>query len=219
MKMTEERRIHIRGVGQAAQVPDVAVVSLVLTAQNKNYSAALTVGSQQVEMLRESIVEAGFKAEDLKTTNFNVQTLYEDEEYREGKSVRNRQIFTGFECRHDLKLTFAFDNKKLNRALDTIAACLSQPRISISFELKDTEALHDELLTAAARDARHKAEVLCAASDVKLGRLLDINFSPDLPAQETIVCGAYAPVERNTFDLQPEELTATLAVDFLWEIE
>lgn len=219
--MTEDkRRIHIRGIGQAAQVPDVVTLSLTLTARNAEYSAAMTVGSQQVEMLRESIVEVGFKADDLKTINFDVRAVYEDEEYREGNSKRRSQIFVGFECRHDLKLTFDFDNAKLNRALDTIASCLSQPKISIAFTIKDTEDFNDKLLKSAAKDAKHKAKLLCAASGVKLGQLLDINYSPDdFVAQETIVCGACTPVEKNSFDLQPDELTASTGVDFLWEIE
>ena len=219
--MTEEKgKIHIRGIGQVAQVPDLVVLSLTLSAQNSEYSAAMKIGSQQVEMLREAIVEAGFKADDLKTINFNVRAVYENEEAKESGSKRYRQVFAAFECRHDLKLTFDFDNDKINRALDTIAASLSQPKISIAFKVKDTEALNDKILKSAAKDARRKAKILCAASGVKLGKLLDINYSWDASRiQETIVCGECAPVDKNSFDLQPEELTASDSVDFLWEIE
>ncbi len=215
----EKRRIHIRGIGVAAQVPDLITLSMTLTARNAEYAAAYKIAAQQIEMLRESTAEAGFQADDLKTTCFNVRAVYEDEEYREGNAKRYRQNFIGFECRHDLKLTFDFDNAKLNRALDTIAACLSQPKISIAFTVKDADALNDKLLASAARDARRKAEILCAASGVKLGRLLDINYTPDGAEAETIVCGACEPVDKNSFDIQPEELTASLGVDFLWEIE
>ena len=93
-------RIHIRGTGYAEQAPDLVVLSLTLTAQNKEYSAAMKIGSQQIEMLRESIVEAGFKADDLKTTNFNVTTIYDNEEYKDGKTTRYRKVFSLFECRH-----------------------------------------------------------------------------------------------------------------------
>ena len=215
--MTEDkRRIHIRGIGHAAQVPDLAVVSLTLTAQNVEYSAAIKIAAQQVEMLREAIVEAGFNADDLKTTNFNVRTLYENED----NPKRSGQIFIGFECRHDLKLTFDFDNAKLNRAVDTIAKCLAQPKISIAFTIKDSDALNDKLLKSAAKDAKRKAKVLCAASGVKLGRLVDINYSWDeFRARETIVCGECTTVEENTFDFRPEEVIASESVDFLWEIE
>lgn len=213
--MTQDpRRIHIRGIGHAAQVPDLVVVSLTLTAQNKEYSAAMKIAAQQVEMLREAIVEAGFKADDLKTINFNVRSVYE------GEDKRSRQIFIGFECRHDLKLTFDLDNAKLNCAIDTVANCLSQPKISVAFTIKDSDALNDKLLKSAAKDAKRKAKVLCAASGVNLGKLIDINYSWDeFRARETIVCGECAAVDGNSFDFQPEELIATESVDFLWEIE
>ena len=219
--MTEEkRRIHVRGMGQAAQTPDQVVLSLSLTAQNNNYSAAMKIGSQQVEMLREAIVEAGFKANDLKTTNFNVRAVYENEETKDGNSKRYGKVFVGFECRHDLKLTFDFDNDKLNRALDIIAANLAQPKISIAFAVKDTAALNDKILKSAAKDARRKAKVLCAASGVTLGKLIDINYSWDAArAQETIVYGECASVDKNSFDLQPEDINVSDSVDFLWEIE
>jgi len=219
--MTDEmRRIHITGIGHAAQIPDTVVLSLTLTASNAEYSAAMKISAQQIEMLREAIVEAGFAGDDLKTTNFNVLTIYEDEEYREGNTKRSRQVFGGFECRHDLTLTFDFDNDKLNRALDIIANCLATPKISVAFTIKDTAALNDKLLESAAKDALRKAKILCAASGVKLGKLIDINYSHDAyNADNTIVLGACAPVEQNAFDLAPEEIIATETVNFLWEIE
>ena len=221
--MTEGKRtIHIKGTGYAAQIPDTVVLSMTLTAQNKEYSAAMKIGSQQVEMLREAIVEAGFKADDLKTINFNVEAIYENEEYKEGKSTRYRQIFIGFECSHDLRLSFDFDNDRLNNAVDTIAASLSQPKISIAFTIKDADAFHDKILKSAAENARRKAEILCTASGVKLGKLLEINYSwSEVNIQREVVLGCALPeyVKKNSFDFQPEEIKANDTVDFLWEID
>lgn len=220
--MTEEKRtIHIKGTGHAAQIPDTVVLSLTLTAQNKEYSAAVKIGSQQVDMLREAIVEAGFKADDLKTTNFNVRAIYENEEYRDNTTKRYRQIFVAFECRHDLKLTFEFDNAKLNAAVDTIAASLAQPKISIAFTIKDVDGFSDKILKSAARDARRKAKILCAALGVNLGKLLEINYSWDVLNinRENILCAESAVGAKNSFDFKPDEIKASDTVDFLWEIE
>ena len=221
--MTEEKRtIHIKGTGHASQIPDQVVLSLILTAQNKEYSAAVKIGSQQVEMLREAIVEAGFKADDLKTINFDVRAIYENEEYRDGSSKRYREIFVGFECRHDLKLTFDFDNDKLNAAVDTIAASLSQPKISIAFTVKDADAFSDKILKSAARDAKRKAKILCAALGVNLGKLLEVDYSWNelTVRRENIICDALpAPSEKSSFDFRPDEIKASDTVDFLWEIE
>ena len=218
---SEKGTIRIKGIGYAEQTPDLVVLSLTLTAQNKEYSAAMKIGSQQIDMLREAIVDAGLKADDLKTVNFNVRSIYEEEEYRDGKSTRNRQVLAGFECRHDLKISFALDNKKLNKAIDTIAACLSQPKISIAFTIKDTAAFNDEILKSAAKDALRKAKVLCAASDVKLGKLIDINYSSNesVLQQAMPLCAEYAPPNKTVFNFQPEEIKASDVVEFLWEIE
>ena len=222
--MTDEfRRIRIKGIGQAEQAPDLIVLSLTLTAQNVEYAAAVKIGSQQLEMLREAIVEAGFKADDLKTTNFDVRAVYEDEERREGNSKRYRQVLVGFECRHDLRLEFAFNNDKLNAAIDTIAKCLSEPKISIAFTLKDTDAFVEKLLKSAARDAKRKAKALCMASGVKLGKLIDIDYSRDevivrhevnFAPQAVLGCST-----DKSFDFQPDDVRASDTVEFLWEIE
>ena len=219
--MEETRRIHIKGTGHVTQAPDQIVLSLTLTAQNKEYSAALRIGSQQVEMLREAIVEAGFKATDLKTINFDVRAVYENEELKEGKSTRYQKNFVGFECRHDLKLTFDLNNDKLNAAVDTIAASLAQPKISIAFTIKDVDAFNDKLLKAAARDAKRKAKILCAALGVKLGKLIEVNYSwSDVTIRrEAIICQEVSTVEKNSFDFQPDDIKANDTVDFLWEIE
>lgn len=218
--MTEEKgRIHIRGIGHAEQVPDLVILSLILSAQNKDYSAALKIGSQQIEMLRESIVEAGFKADDLKTTKFNVEAKYEREEYKDGTTKRFREFLIGFECRHDLKLSFDFDNYRLNAAVDAVGKCLAQPKISIAFTIKDADAFNDKILESAARDARRKAEILCAASGVKLGKLVEINYSWTEIEINRALCQEYAASEKNSFDIAPEEIKASDTVDFLWEIE
>lgn len=220
--MTEDKRtIRIKGTGYATQAPDQVVLSLTLTAQNKEYSAAMKIGSQQVEMLREAIIEAGFKADDLKTINFEVRAVYENEETKDGKSTRYQKIFVGFECRHDLKLTFDFDNDKLNAAVDTIAASLSQPKISIAFTIKDADAFNDKILKSAAKDAQRKAKILCKASGVNLGKLININYSWDelTLRHEHILCQETAVGAKNSFDFQPEDIKTSDTVDFLWEIE
>ena len=216
--MSQERKIHIIGRGRAAKSPDFVVLSLSLSARNSEYADAVTVAGQQVEMLRESIVDAGFNADDLKTTDFNVETVYEREEFRDGGSKRFREVFVGFECRHELKLSFDFDNEKLSAALERIAACLSQPKISVAFTVKDAAAFSDALLKSAAKDAKRKAKILCDASGVTLGKLLEINYVPaEIPLRREVLLST-AP-KNAEFDFQPDDVSGEVAVDFLWEIE
>ena len=213
----EQRKIHVTGTGRASKTPDFVVLSLTLSACNAEHADAIKVAAQQVEMLREALVEVGFDADDLKTTNFNVEAKYEREDFREGTVKRSREIFAGFYCRHDLSLSFDFDAKKLDAALLAVTNCLSQPKISVAFTVKDTSALSDAILKSAAKDARRKAKVLCAASGVTLGKLLEIVYTPeDFSVSREIVAGASDNAE---FNFRPEKLTVSDTAEFFWEFE
>ena len=218
--MTNARTIHIKGTGRASAVPDYVVITLELNAHHMEYANAMRVGAQQVEMLREAVKEAGFSAEDLKTTNFNVDTEYENEEYKEDGRTRYHRVFMGFDCRHSLKLSFDFDNERLERAMTTIGDCLSKPEVSIAFTLKDKQALRDQILESAAQDARRKAEILCKASGVTLGDLLRIEYSWDEAHishyyDMKIQCCEASPAN---YDFHPDDIEAGDTVDFYWEI-
>ncbi len=212
-----ERRIHVTGTGRAAKSPDFVVLSLTLSACNAEYADAVKVAAQQIEMLRESLVDAGFNADDLKTANFNVEAKYDREEFRDGGAKRFREIFVGFDCRHDLTLSFDFDAKKIDAALSAVTGCLSQPKISVAFTVKDTAALSDAVLKSAARDARRKAKVLCTAAGVSLGKLVEIIYAPE---ENFVPREIVAAADDNAqFNFRPEDLIISDTAEFFWEIE
>ncbi len=218
--MTNLRTIHIKGIGNASAIPDYVVITLELKAHHMEYAHAMRVGAQQVEMLREAVKDAGFSAEDLKTTNFNVDTEYENEEYKEDGRTRYHRVFMGYDCRHSLKLSFDFDNERLEEAMTAIGDCLSKPEVSIAFTLKDKQALRDQILESAAQDARRKAEILCKASGVTLGDLLRIEYSWDEAHishyyDMKIQCCEASPAN---YDFHPDDIEAGDTVDFYWEI-
>lgn len=213
----QERRIHVTGTGHVTKSPDFVVLSLTLSACNTEYADAVKVAAQQIEMLRESLVEAGFNADDLKTANFSVEAKYEREEFRDGNSKRFRETFAGFDCRHDLTLSFDFDAKKIDAALFAVTNCLSQPKIFVTFTVKDTSALYDKILKSAAKDAQRKAKILCAASGVTLGKLVEIIYAPEeFSACREIAAGA---VDNTAFNFRPEDLIVSDTAEFFWEIE
>ena len=79
------------------------------------------------------------------------------------------------------------------------------------------------ILQDAAQNARRKAEVLCAATGVKLGQLLDVNYNwgeIDLYAQTKYSAGdclaaTCAPCD---IEIDPDDIQAGDSVTFVWEI-
>lgn len=102
------RTITIKGVGKLSLKPDQVVVSLTLNATDKNYDKTMDTAAKHLEQLRGALVGIGFTKDDLKTTNFNVNTEYESERDKNGNYKR---IFIGYSVTHQLKLEFGFDSQ------------------------------------------------------------------------------------------------------------
>lgn len=222
--MSNKRTISVKGIGKAKARPDCIVLTLSLRAANKDYVKTTVIGAQQLEMLQESVEDAGFSKDDLKTTSFSVEARYETEERYENNRTVYHKIFVEFECLHELKLAFDMDLEKLREAIEAIGRCLSQPQISISFTIKDVATIRDEVLRTAAEDAKRKAQILCDASGVTLGKLININYNWDEVhinhyLETEMSCAGGMSEMAPQYNFTPDDIEAGDTVSFLWEIE
>lgn len=220
--MEKQRTIHVRGIGTASVPPDYVTLTMELEAQNPDYGHAVRIGAQQLEMLRESVEEAGFSADELKTVSFTVDSEYENEEDYEDSRTKYRRVFVGYKCRHTLRLSFDMDNERLADTISAIGDSLSKPEISIAFNVKDKQGVRDKILQSAAEDARRKAEILCKASGIELGDLIRIEYSWDeLHIENSLdmdwMCAAGGDPTAVP-DFHPDDVEAGDTVDFIWEI-
>ena len=128
-----------------------------------------------------------------------------------------------------LLLRFAFDMERLAKALSAIAACEAKPQFSIAFTVEDTQAVKDELLRSVTANAKHKAEVLCEASGVKLGRLLSVEYdwrernlysATEYNAMDGRAGGAgmLRTMSAKAVDIEPEDIKIKDSAGFVWEI-
>ena len=124
------RSITVKGTGRISVKPDLIVVSMTLETKDTEYEKTMETAAEKIELLNKSLEEIGFEKESVKTTNFNVSTDYE--------SVRDinggyKRVLKGYVCRHNLKVEFDFDTKKLAKTLSAISRCLATPEFSVSF--------------------------------------------------------------------------------------
>ena len=95
----------------------------------------------------------------------------------------------------------------------------------MSFTVKEPQTLETALLQAAAANARRRAEVLCAASGVKLGALRSIDYDfHDLPLRsQTTMDAAGGPMltakRAMAENLRPQDLRLEDSAVFTWEIQ
>ena len=214
------RTITVKGIGAVSVKPDLIVLRLSMETAEYEYDAAMKAAAEKIDFLNKALEAAGFEKKSAKTADFRVRADYE--RLNDGKG-NYTSVFMGYKCRHELKIEFDFDTKRLAKELSEISKCIAKPEISIDFTVKDSSAVSGELLKAAVKNAREKAEILCAASGAKLGELLSIDYNwgelhlysaTDYDAEgKCMMLGA-----ADDMDIEPEEIKARDTATFAWEI-
>lgn len=214
------RTITVKGIGAVSVKPDLIVLRLSMETAEYEYDAAMKAAAEKIDFLNKALEAAGFKKKSAKTADFRVRADYD--RLNDGKG-NYTSVFMGYKCRHELKIEFDFDTKRLAKALSEISKCIAKPEISIDFTVKDSSAVSGELLKAAAKNAREKAEILCAASGAKLGELLSIDYNwgelhlysaTDYDVEDKCMMLSAA----DDMDIEPEEIKARDTATFAWEI-
>lgn len=177
--MEPRRTIRVKATGSLSQAPDQVTIFMTLVARHKDYSEVVELIADKIAQLRKTIAAVGFDLDELKTESFYVDSNYEDMKIKEAGKTITRRVLIGYSCTHHLELTFDFVTENLNRTIVALNDCPANPKISIRFSIKDATELNDRLWEFIAENARHKAEILCKASGVRLGKLLSIGCGPD----------------------------------------
>ena len=214
------RTITVKGIGAVSVKPDLIVLRLSMETAEYEYDAAMKAAAEKIDFLNKALEAAGFEKKSAKTADFRVRADYD--RLNDGKG-NYTSVFMGYKCRHELKIEFDFDTKRLAKALSEISKCIAKPEISIDFTIKDSSAVSGELLKAAVKNAREKAEILCAASGAKLGELLSIDYNwgelhlysaTDYDVEGKCMMSGAA----DDMDIEPEEIKARDTATFAWEI-
>lgn len=183
------------------------------------YEKTLQKASIAINDLQESIMGVGFKKTDLKTRNFDISPNFESERDKNGNY---KQIFMGYVCTHDLKLEFDLDMQKMSEVLTALVRCSANPEFDIKFSVKDKNAINESLLINATENAKSIAKTLAKASGVKLGQIINIDYSwgeihlysnTRYSDSDMMVCEASVCI-----DIEPEDIDVSDTVTFVWEI-
>lgn len=215
-----EKTIVVKGIGTASVKPDYIEISMQISSTEEKYAASVEAANKRIALLQNAVVAAGFPKEELKTLSFNVRANYEAVPDENG---RYRSQFTGYRCDYQLKLSFDMDAKRLAETLTAISDSGADAEFSIQFTVKNPESVGAELLKSATENARQKAEVLTAASGVKLGALLKIDYNW---ADVNVVSASRYSMEMERGvaaagavpEFEPEDIKSNDSATFIWEI-
>ena len=214
------RTITVRGTGRVSLRPDTVVVSMTLTTLDKDYDRSMSLSAGLLDGLRAALADIGFEEKELKTTHFNVSARHDSVRDENGSY---KSVFMGYSCTHGLKLEFALDTALLSRVLSAVSRSIADPELNIRFTVSDPDAAADELLASAAANARHKADVLAAASGAALGQLVTIDYNwGELNVYSRTEYGmdrkCMAMASPANMSFEPEDIDLSDSAAFVWEL-
>lgn len=200
-----DNTLSVVGIAKKEVIPDWIVINTKILEQNINYEKAVEKANEKFIILQSILNTIGFKKEDLKIVNFSVESIYD--------VIDEKRIFTGFLVSYDLKLGFTFESQKLNDVIKTISNSLSQPELNISFVLKDPDKYREELINKAISNAKEIAEILVKAGNMRLAKLLNIQYNQQINPINPYTIRHLA--KDNVF-FNPQELVIQEMVTLKW---
>ena len=218
-----ERTIRVTGKGKISVKPDTIRLRISMEDTFREYDDALRHSTDSAELLKGMFEGLGYDRKALKTVLFNINTEYESYQDRD-KSWKRR--FKGYKYTHRMKLEFPADNKQLGKILYALAHCPVSPEFSIEYTVADPEAAKNELLGEAVKDSMAKAGILAAAANVKLGNIINIDYSwgevdfVSRPLEELSLrcCKDACEPASYKMDIEPDDIDMSDTVTVVWNI-
>ncbi len=218
------KRIRITGEGSLSVKVDQIEFNISLQAIKELYDEAYKLAQQQLEQLQLDLNKIGFEKEDIKTVSFKVDKRYES--YRDEKNNYVSKM-AGYQVDHKLILKCDYDNERLSLIIKTLSNCAAHADFNIRFTVKDTAKVKRELLEKITIDATNKAKILAKANNVKLGSLVDINYSYSTVkfySNTTYGCSndlleESDCLEARAMDITAQDISVNDSASFEWEFE
>lgn len=216
------KTIRVTGKANLNVVPNQTKVSLTIRGFANEYSKALEQSVRDTKVIKDALESCGVDRETLKTENF-----YTSEKTRSVKDQYGNTSYQhiGYDVTHYMNFKFDNDNELLGKVLFELTKLKINPRISVSYIVKDAEQYKTKLIALAVKDAKRKAKAMVKSAEVELGEINHIDYSYQTISWETreylnIECAnLYSTTESFDVDMTPEDMNLTDTVTIEWEIK
>ena len=202
-------QLQANGSGEVMVVPDIAIVTIGVTTQAADASAALAANSADLDKAIAAIRAAGIAEKDIATSGFSIDPVYRQDDT---PSDRPPEI-VGYRVDNQVRVTVR-DVAQAGGLLDKVVAAGANRVSGIAFDISDRKAAADKAVTAAIADARARAELMADAAGLRLVRILSLNADEN---------GGHAPVafdmaRAKAVPVMPGQRSVSASAQIVWEV-
>ena len=214
---TVVRSLNVTGIGTVNLSPDIAYVTLGVRTEDSDAAQAVADNNKRSTDLTEALEDFGIAPEDIQTSNFNI---YSWEDYNEFSE--NGAPGTIYSVENNVHVTL--------RDVDTFGELLSAAVDAganniwgVQFDVEDRSAAVSLSRELAVDNANAQAQELADLADVELGEILTISTQGGgFPAPSYTQGGgddAVAFDEALSVPVSPGQLTITTQISIVFEIK
>lgn len=204
----EPPSIVVQGKGEVRVKADMAQIRAGVTTQATTAAVALMENSKIMTQVLSGLTDFGIPETDIKTSNFSVSPRYS----RPAPRSQESPGIIGYQVTNQVQVKIR-DLDRLGAILDRVVQLGANQIHGVQFSVTSPQPLLDQARVEAVKEARRKAELLCQAAGVKLGRVLSIRETgapiprPMLPRQAEAAMSV--PIARGQ-----ESLTVSVTLRF-----
>lgn len=165
------RSLAVSGTGRVDLAPDMAMVRIGVTHQDRIAAQAMRQTSDAVAAMFARLAALGVAARDIQTSGLSLNPVWRDRTGQQGQPAP-----WGFEASNVVSLRLR-DMAALGEILDALVADGANRLDGVSFGLQDPESAMDEARRRAVAEARRKAELFAEAAGVTLGQVISLGES------------------------------------------
>jgi len=156
----------VTGEGKVTVVPDTAIVDLGITINQPSVKVAQSEANSVINSISQAIKNLGVAAKDIKTSNYSVYPLYD----------QNR--ITSYQVNTNLTITVR-EIDKANQVIDAATAkgANSVGGIQLTVDEDKKKQLLQNARELAVKEAKSKAESLARAAGLTLGKIVNVQES------------------------------------------
>jgi uncharacterized protein len=204
-------QLQVSGTGEVMVVPDIAIVTVGVTSQAAEASAALAANSADLAKAIAAIKAAGIDDKDIATSGFSINPVYEQ---ADNPPSDRPPAIVGYRVENAVRVTVR-DVAKSGGLLDAVVSAGANQVSGIAFDLSDRKQAANGAIRNAITDARAKAELMADAAGLRLVRILSLNAGEN-GGRGPIM--AYDMAKAAPVPVMPGQASVSANADIVWEV-
>jgi hypothetical protein len=181
LDLQNQYQITVSGEGKVYAKPDIAVISMGVTAQGATVAETTKTSTEKMNAIIDAVKSLGVEAKDIQTTNYNLYPRYETKTTYSPISSYVEEVYTrtsnnaiiGYALDQNIQVKIR-DFEKIGDIISKATEKGANLVGSLQFTIDDPEQFREEARAKAIERAKENAKNLAEESGIRLGKIINV---------------------------------------------